>query len=315
MPHSSMSGPDDFLAFEMSLGPTVWRFAVATDLGGLARLFSRILGLSPEAAPAKRNRASKKRTVYLVPATRASVDEPPAALFRSSEGSQLSRSGWERIPLPPGALWRHPAEEAVILQVFAEMEDKNRVAAMNAACLPVYIWAVESGGFPLHAALISREGTAVALAAPGGTGKSTCARRIPPPWVSLGDDLALVVPDKGETSGYMVHVLPTWSEYAFERSQGTWRTEERLPLRAVFFLSRGAEDGVLPVGQAEAAIKISQSAYQVLAPVMRGFPLHERRVLLTGVFDNASLLSRAVPVYFLEASLSGAFWNEIERVL
>jgi SynChlorMet cassette protein ScmC len=194
-------------------------------------------------------------------------------------------------------------------------EAKDWVPAMSAACLPLYLWAAESGGIPLHAALLGRAGEAVALAAAGGTGKSTAAARIPGPWRALGDDLALIVPGEAGEEPFMIHPLPTWSDYAFERSEGVWKVEERLPLRAVFFLSRAERDAVLDMGRAEAAIRISQSAYQILISLMTGFAPAERRGLLTALFDNAGRMTRSVPMFTLEASLTGCFWSEIERVL
>lgn len=310
-----MTQPGDFHVFRLRLGSACWRFAAAPELEGLARLFARILCLAPESDRVGPGRGAVERTVIIVPDAQPAEPALPAALFRSREGERLEPSGWEPTRQHQLKFWRRRGERTVILQVPAGKEGKDWVPAMSAACLPLYLWAAESGGFPLHAALLGRAGEAVALAAAGGTGKSTAAGRVPKPWRALGDDLALVVPGEAGEASYMVHPLPTWSDYAFERSEGVWRVEERLSLRAVFFLSRAAEDAVLRMGRAEAAIRISQSVYQILVSLMSGFAPAERRSRLTALFDNASRMTRAVPVFTLEASLTGSFWREIERVL
>ena len=53
------------------------------------------------------------------------------------------------------------------------------------------------GGLPFHATLLEYQGQGIILAAPGGTGKSTCSRRVPPPWRACCDDEVLVVEGPG----------------------------------------------------------------------------------------------------------------------
>jgi hypothetical protein len=64
--------------------------------------------------------------------------------------------------------------------------------------------ALESGGFAMHAAGVLRDGEAFIFAGPSGSGKST-ATRLARPATSLGDDFALVVPERG---GWVAPALP-----------------------------------------------------------------------------------------------------------
>ena len=65
------------------------------------------------------------------------------------------------------------------------------------------------GGLPFHATLLEYQGQGIILAAPGGTGKSTCSRRVPPPWRACCDDEVLVV--KSPDGRYLAHPFPTWT--------------------------------------------------------------------------------------------------------
>jgi hypothetical protein len=76
--------------------------------------------------------------------------------------------------------------------------------------------ALESGGFAMHAAGVLRDGEAFIFAGPSGSGKTT-ATRLARPATSLGDDFALVVPERG---GWVTPALP------FDNS-------ERIPADAV----------------------------------------------------------------------------------
>ena len=64
--------------------------------------------------------------------------------------------------------------------------------------------ALDSGGFAMHAAGVLRDGEAFIFAGPSGSGKST-ATRLARPAASLGDDFALVVPERG---GWVTPALP-----------------------------------------------------------------------------------------------------------
>jgi SynChlorMet cassette protein ScmC len=151
------------------------------------------------------------------------------------------------------------------------------------------------------------------LAASGGTGKTTASNRLPPPWRSLSDDATLVVRDGRDT--FWAHPWPTWSRFLPGEPGGSWHTERATPLKAVFSLAQAPEERVAPVGQGEAVAILSAAAEQAAISMMHGLDATEKRALRLERFNNVCPLARAVPIYRLHLSLTGAFWQEIERVL
>ncbi len=169
------------------------------------------------------------------------------------------------------------------------------------------------GGVLLHGALAEKDGIGVILAAPGGTGKTTASDRLPAPWRSLCDDTTLVVRDS--QGNYWAHPWPTWSRFLWGESGGTWDVQSAVPLKGVFFLSQALEDRVESVGPGHAVSLLVESARQASQLTARGLSTEEIRALHLERFDNLCALARAVPAHVLRISLTGAFWQEIERTL
>lgn len=179
--------------------------------------------------------------------------------------------------------------------------------------LPVYERVWQRGGMPFHAALLEKGGAGVVLSALGGTGKSTCARRVPPPWKALSDDECLVV--RAGEAEYLVHALPTWSDYLLKRSAPVWDVGKAVRLAGIFFLRQSTRDEAVPLGVGEAALR----AYDAGRQIFRYGPLtrakDETQGGKTGLLDSTAGLVRRVPAYTLHFSRTGSFWGEIERVL
>lgn len=169
--------------------------------------------------------------------------------------------------------------------------------------------AVLAGAVPFHAALLERNGHGVLIAAAGGTGKSTCARRAPSPWRAWSDDAALVVP------GFQAHPFPTWMEHIWRGKTTTWPVQDRVRLSAVFFLEQSSEDAAMPLGQGETVVRILQSARQGLGYFWDQMPGEQKRQLHTVVLRNATVMSKSVPSFRLQAMLHGRFWETIEHAL
>lgn len=165
---------------------------------------------------------------------------------------------------------------------------------------------------PLHAALVEREGRGALLAASGGTGKSTCCRRIPAPWKALCDDESLLIDSGGD---YVAHPFPTWSEYLLNRSESTWSVESHVPVSAVFFLEQAPEDGVTQLSREQAALYICNFSVQALKMKLRRLEKDEESGLRQKTFNGACRLARKVPCYNLRVSLTGRFWSKMEEVL
>jgi len=172
---------------------------------------------------------------------------------------------------------------------------------------------LDSGGMLLHGALVEKNGEGVILAGHGGAGKSTAAGRVPPPWRSLCDDTAFIV--RGGDGRYRAHPWPTWSTFMFGGTGGTWPTETSLPLRGIFVLEQAREERADPLGRGEAACLLTECCEQVTWPAFHSLSRQKLRDIRTRRFDNICDLVRIVPAYHLRLSLTGRFWEEIEKVL
>ena len=210
-------------------------------------------------------------------------------------------------------LWFHDNMLDVLCEVDNREGHDAEIMNMWQALHPLYRGGIRSRGLPFHAALIEREGKGILLAAPGGTGKSTCCRRLPQPWKALGDDEALVLPDA--EGCYRVHPFPTWSDYLWRRSRKTWNIEYNIPLQAVFFLEHAESDTSEPLGEARAAVYVQGSAQEVCQKYWRIKDGEPRRAFTSSIFANACEMVKTVPAFKLGVSLEGRFWEEIERAL
>ena len=198
-------------------------------------------------------------------------------------------------------------------EIIHEQDHKTRIINMWNSLLPLYLKTVEREGIPLHAALIERDGAGVLLAAPGGTGKTTCCWRLPQPWMAMCDDEVLIV--RGKDSFYYAHPFPTWSNHILNRSQRSWEVEKHVPLRAIFFLEQTKSDAVSALGHGNAAVLINQSATQVLG---RAWDRMDRDVAYGSkslAFQTAGNLAKEIPAYMLSVSKDGSFWENIDEIL
>ncbi len=234
-------------------------------------------------------------------------------LMSSKIEENLPRSGWKAHDLRSLRFWSHRAVPDIICEIENESNDELDIIRMWTLLSIIYLRLQDSGGLPLHAALVGREGRGVLLAGSGGTGKSTLCRLLPRPWCALSDDQALVVRD--DRKRYLAHPIPTWSDYLWRRSQRRWDVEHYVPLAAIFFIEQARSDEVVPIGQGQAAVSINHSSTDVCRPIWWNLDAEEKSTIKKKIFDNACQLARAIPAYILRISLTGRFWKEIERVL
>ena len=169
------------------------------------------------------------------------------------------------------------------------------------------------GGLLMHGALAEWHGTGVILAGPGGVGKTTASKRLPSTWRSLSDDTALIV--KAPDGSYWAHPWPTWSRYRKGDMSGSWDVQAAVKLGAIFMLSKSKRDQAfpLPVRQAiSELVDVSGQSFNILA---NGMDLGAIRRINLMRFHNAVALAKKIPIYRLEISLKGKFWQDIEKVL
>jgi SynChlorMet cassette protein ScmC len=228
-----------------------------------------------------------------------------------SEGPSLAQ-GWRRQWLPGLDLYRREGSHRVVCMLRDAASPDCEVEQMRYALYPILEGAVRDGGLPLHAALIERDGRGILIAAASGVGKSTCCRRFPFSWRVLADDMCLVVP--AADGDWRAHPLPTWS--AIKAGATTWscRINESVPVSALFFLVRSEADGVKPLGQGSSALGIADGAAVCFSYLDRYFGAKADRLLRKRIFENAAALAGTLPAYTLRASLTGLFWEEIEKI-
>jgi SynChlorMet cassette protein ScmC len=171
----------------------------------------------------------------------------------------------------------------------------------------------KNGGLLVHGALAEWNGTGVILAGPGGVGKTTASKRLPPPWRSLSDDNSLIV--KSPDGYYWAHPWPTWSRYRLGDMSGSWDVQAAVKLGVICILSQGKRDHAfrLPISQAiSELVEVSGQTFFIMANGMDKDAIRSINLLR---FHNAVAISNKIPVCRLEISLDGKFWNEIAGFL
>ena len=91
--------------------------------------------------------------------------------------------------------------------------------------------------------------------------------------------------------------------------------QHAVPLEALFFLCQSPQDKTEPLNRAQAASMLMASAQQVTRSMTRKWSDDEIQALYAEQMAAIDLLVRAVPAYILHISLTGTFWNELEKVL
>lgn len=190
---------------------------------------------------------------------------------------------------------------------------EGQTEQMRRVMLPFYEAVTEAGGFPLHAALVEIDGQGVLIAGVSGAGKSTCCRRLPLPWRTLGDDMAIVVPCSNGT--FQAHPLPTWSVVKTRIVDQPCVINHSVPVWAIFFLAHSDVDEAVPISGARAALSIYDAAMQVFMSVDHSAHIPGGSTYKRILFENTAAMASAVPAFSLRVSLQGRFWAKIEAIL
>lgn len=277
----------------------IWRIAGDDDRFALAREMARVMELEPEPAGSD---AAGARLVFTGPGGREAAE--------SAEAGQATLL----VEGPRSRLWQHADRQDVVCEVRDEVQGDEVYHAMRMAVQAIHHDNFLRGGLTIHGALLEHEGRGVLLAAKGGTGKSTCCRRLPDTWQARCDDETLVA--RTADGRFVAHPFPTWSHYLDEEGIKTWVTERGIPLAAIFFLERADEDEVVPLPAHEAPMWLYHSIFPVYQRQLgRQLDAEAKRAFKTGLFDNACDMVRTVPCRVLRAGRYGRFWEPIEEVL
>jgi signal peptidase len=175
----------------------------------------------------------------------------------------------------------------------------------------VVVDATNKGGMLIHGALCSLNGSGVIMAGPGTVGKSTASRRLPEPWISYSDDATIILPDG--SGGFSAHPWPTWSRFYTNGPGGSWKVEEEIPLKAIFFLEQSPDDSARPLDMAHAKTMIIDTLEHVTRSNI--FTVKEKQELVKNFIRRANSLAGSVPAFQLHISLTGEFWKEMEKAL
>ncbi len=238
----------------------------------------------------------------------------PINLMGSKIKEELPRCGWKAHDLGVVRFWSHRSVPDIICEIGNEGNHELDVVRMWTSLFFIYLRVQDSGGLPLHAALIERKGRGVLLAGPGGSGKTTACSRLPRSWSALSEDQTVIVNDDRKT--YLAHPFPTWSDYLLGRSERKWNVEHSVPLTAIFYVEKAGSDEVIPIGQEQAAVFINSSSTEVHRTIWSNLGSHEEeRKVRRKIFENSCELARAIPAYMARISLTGRFWEEMEKVL
>jgi signal peptidase I len=225
----------------------------------------------------------------------------------------------------PDSGWLVPTIEYLHLNLWYRLDCPDLLAELNPETVLqeytslkfalhfIHRQSIQRGGLPFHAALVEHQGRGVLLAAASETGKSTCCRRIPPPWQVRCDDEVLVAlaPD----GRYLAHPFPTWSEWMSPEGGSTYNTQLPSDLAGVFFFEQAATDECLPLSPLQAAVETVISTQVVLARFFWYCTPEEGRRLRSTIFNNATALFKKVPAFRLKVSLTGRFWDHLEVAL
>jgi SynChlorMet cassette protein ScmC len=197
--------------------------------------------------------------------------------------------------------------------VGASMPQQLTVREVWQSFYPFYQRLAGLGGLPLHAALVQRGARNVLLAAPAGTGKSTCCRRLPASWKPVCDEEVVLVPSSDGT--WHAHPFPTWSDIVERQLDRRWDVKQHVPVSAVFLLEQGDTDIAEPVGVGEATLFLSRRVQEKCFFLDWRLEQAEARGFRHDLFENVCRLAAAIPTYKLTASTDGRFWEEMERVM
>jgi hypothetical protein len=88
-----------------------------------------------------------------------------------------------------------------------------------------------------------------------------------------------------------------------------------VPLKGIFFLARAAEDRAERLGLGHAVSMLVECAGQASMVMALGLSPEELRAHHLERFNNLCALARTTPAHRLHLSLTGAFWQEMERTL
>jgi hypothetical protein len=204
-----------------------------------------------------------------------------------------------------------PGSELAFFHANENLDEDKLILNLIRLSHAVLHHAQPTGYLLIHGALIEYERQGFLLAGPGGEGKSTASKRIPPPWQAHSDDVTLLVPDSH--GGFWAHPWPTWSDFFFGGKGGCWDVQFAIPLKAIFFIHQADQDQTQVTGEGEAVCLLLEVVEQASRVADRDMNVQERRDTNLMRFEIITQLTKSIPYFKLDITKTGAFWHEIER--
>lgn len=161
----------------------------------------------------------------------------------------------------------------------------------------------------LHGSLLALDGRGVLLCGSSGSGKSTCARRVPAPWRALADDAVLV---SAAEDGIYAQGLPTWSRLLPGRTGPRVDVNDRVELSGLYHLAQSPEDRIGTLTGSE-AINVVIRSFLDFSGIWKIHPGNAlRRDISLAAMDFAQYANRRADTGRLHCTLHGEFWKELE---
>jgi len=233
--------------------------------------------------------------------------------LKSLLGDRLPSDGWRHYGPKAIRFWHNAKSQDIICELSRARGHEIEIVKMMLFFQAILKFSIEKGAIPIHAGLIKKAGKGFLLAAAGSTGKTTCCKRLPKRWEALSDDEALIVKDKKGI--YVAHPLPTWSDNLSRHPCKPLNIQRSIPLAGIFFLEQARKDRVKPVGRGRAACFINQLSSQICNQIWTHINPNDGIFVKNRIFNNACCLVKHAPIFTLQVSMSGKFWEKIEGAI
>jgi hypothetical protein len=173
--------------------------------------------------------------------------------------------------------------------------------------------ALNKRGLIIHGGLAEKDNKGVIFSGKSGVGKTTTINRLADPWKPLCDEHTLIVRDDRGT--YWGHPLPTRSRFNRNGSGGTWNSQYCVPLKGIFFLAQDSNDQIISLNINDAIYLINRCSSGAMAPIFEMAEPEKKKRALNQILESSINLAQAIPVHILKLSLTGSFWNDVERAI
>jgi SynChlorMet cassette protein ScmC len=210
-------------------------------------------------------------------------------------------------------IYKAAKEKTVICSLsmdFAEEPCNEKLRCISAI---IGYFIISSGGLIIHGGYAEKDGKGVVFSGTSGAGKTTTMNRLPDRWKPLCDEHTLIVRDCNGT--FWAHPLPTGSRFKEQGPGGSWNVQHSVPLEGIFFLTKDATDQVISLNKTDGAYLTYRRAEEGMVSLFEWAEPEKKKRAIMQIINNSFAFAQAMPAYILKLSLTGSFWNEVDRAL